>query len=247
MKKLIMAVMVISFAATSCISITINKNLIRGEGEPVTELRNYEGCIMGLAISSCADVILDSAIEPGVAQVTTSPNIMEYVEVRVENSILYLGLCKDHSYHVDTLEIRISPDNLSLFTISGGASLESDEIIEIQETTTFAVSGGADVDLCGTFNELSVAASGGADITLKGSCHTLNAAVSGGVDADFFELKSAIATITASGGADVRVNATQEYHIQASGGADIRYALTNATLDLSSSGGADVTAVKRLM
>ena len=247
MKKLIIVVIVISFAATSCISIAINKNLIRGEGEPTTELRNYDGDIMGIAASSCVDVILDSTIEPGVARVTTSPNIMEYVEVRVENSILYLGLCKDHSYHVDTLEIRISPDNLSLFTISGGASLKSDEIVDAEESVMFAISGGADIDVCGKFNELSVVASGGADVTLNGCCHTLNATVSGGADTDFSKLQSVIANVSASGGADVKVSATQEYNIQASGGADVGYELNDAKVNLSSSGGADITAVKRLI
>ncbi|MBO5732438.1 MAG: DUF2807 domain-containing protein [Alistipes sp.] len=247
MKKSLIAAIAISLLATSCISIAINKNLIRGEGDPTTALRTYEGEVSGLGISSCADVILDSSIEPGTAQITTSPNIMEFVEIRVENNILYIGLCDDYSYHVKTLEIRVSPVNLSLFAISGGASLKSSEAITSQDTTTFAVSGGADVNVCGAFNHLSIAASGGADINLSGRCNTLDAALSGGVDADLYELQAVVATVSASGGSDVKVNASQEYHIQASGGADVIYCTTGATLDLSSSGGADITALKRLM
>ncbi len=247
MKKLIIVSIVVSFIATSCISITINKNLVRGEGEPVTELRSYEGDITGLAISSCVDVVLDNAIEPGTAQVTTSPNIMEYVELKVEGPLLCIGLNRDRSYHVDKLEVRVSPRLLSNFAISGGASLESGELVALDGDVMLAASGGADVDIYGNFEKLNVAASGGADIELCGSCDMLSVAVSGGCDASLDELVAEVAHVTASGGADLSLYATKEYHIQASGGADVRYILSEASVNLSSSGGADITAVKRLL
>lgn len=247
MKKLIIVSIVVSFIATSCISITINKNLVRGEGEPVTELLSYEGDVTGLAISSCVDVVLDSTIEPGTARVTTSPNIMEYVELEVDGDILCIGLNSDNSYHVDTLEVRISPCGLSSFAVSGGASIESDEKVEFSNGASFAVSGGGDVELRGDFTVLSLAVSGGADIKFGGNCDNLNVAISGGADADLEELVAEVAHVTASGGADLSLYATKEYHIQASGGADVNYIMSEALVDISSSGGADVTAVKRLL
>ena len=246
MKKLIIVAILLPFIATSCITIMINKNLVRGEGEAITQLLNYEGDIEGLAISSCVDVVLDDAIEPGTAQVTTSPNIMEYVELKVDNGTLSIGLMSDHSYHVDTLEVRISPCSLSSFAVSGGASLESTELVTLAGDVSLVVSGGADIELCGNFGELNIAASGGADVELCGSCDVLNIVVSGGCDMSLEELVAEVANASASGGADLLLYATKEYHIQASGGADVRYFMSEASVDVSSSGGADISVVKRL-
>lgn len=217
MKRLSFVVLSLMLFAVACFPI------VKGQGEIVTERRTYDVHVEGLAVSSGIDVVLDSTLAPGEAMVTTSQNIMEYVEIEVSGDSLNIGMRRGQSYNVDKLEVRLSPEGFTTFAVSGGAELESLEALDIDGDMTIAVSGGADLTLRGRCRNLSVAASGGADVNLADMCAERVLAA-------------------ASGGADLEVYATTAYEINASGGADVEYRATSATTTIHSSGGAEISA-----
>jgi hypothetical protein len=104
-----------------------------------------------------------------------------------------------------------------------------------------AVAGGCDLEWdCCDVNELTVSVSGGADCEVKGRCNTLTLAVSGGADVEFDELLAGDVSVVASGGADVKLHAVRTISVFASGGADVYIDGTPQISGWSVSGGADV-------
>ena len=83
MKKLLFVVVCAMTLSTSCIRIATG---VKGEGEIVTENIPYDASsVSAIGVSAGFDVVFDSSIEPGIVQVTTNKNIMEYVEIGVNN------------------------------------------------------------------------------------------------------------------------------------------------------------------
>ena len=104
-----------------------------------------------------------------------------------------------------------------------------------------AVAGGCDLEWgCCDVDELTVAVSGGADCEVKGHCNTLTLAVSGGADVEFDELLAGDVSVVASGGADVKLHAVRTISVFASGGADVYIDGTPQISGWNVSGGADV-------
>ncbi|ALO16416.1 hypothetical protein L21SP5_02795 [Salinivirga cyanobacteriivorans] len=134
-------------------------------------------------------------------------------------------------------KIKAERFNLS---ISGGSDAEAD----IEANTLDAdLSGGSDLELEYAGRELNLSASGGCDaeLTLKklkrsiintsggsdvsviGECENLTLNASGGSDFNARGFKVAVADISASGAADVRINVTEEISVSASGASSVHY------------------------
>lgn len=83
-------------------------------------------------------------------------------------------------------------------------------------------------------------ASGGSDITGRGSVGRLAVNASGGADVDLSSVDAEEVEVSASGGADLTVKASISVRGSASGGADVTILGDPSTIDVSTSGGADV-------
>lgn len=263
MKKIIFAVIGLAMLSTSCIRIVVNN--VAGSGEVVTEKIAFEAeGLESLALSSGFDVVLDSSIEPGVVEITTYENIIEFVEVKVDQNTLNIAMRQGNSYNIDQLQARLAPADFRVFAISGGVDLSSVEPLNVDGDMIFSVSGGADVDLkakcCNlalavsggadvdirelSATDVNVAISGGADVEMSGECNNLSAEVSGGADVDLGLLRAQSVVASASGGADLEVYATASYQLNASGAADIEYHDIGAAVKADATGAADISPVK---
>ena len=224
MKNLLLVAVCAMTLLSSCVNIVVNS--VKGEGEIVTEsIASAASSVSAIGVSAGFDVVFDSSIEPGIVQVTTNKNIMEYVEIGVNDGSLDIGMRRGNSYDVERLEARLSPEGFTVFAVSGGADLSSGEPLQIGSGAVFAVSGGADVDLSLSCLNLVLAVSGGADVELGG-----------------LVAKSVVAN--ASGGADLEVFATDSYKRDASGAADVEYHETGAKVDADSSSAADISVAR---
>ena len=263
MRKLLFVALGVVTLFSSCIRIVTRG--VRGEGEVVMECRTFDTSgVNALSVSSGFDVILDSSVEPGVVQVSTYENILEYVKIDVDNGSLNIEMRGGVFCDVDVLEVRLSPAEFNVFVISGGVDMTCVEPLNTSSDVIFAISGGADVELGLSCDNLTIAASGGADVCFDkldakdiklaasggadvefiGSCTTLNVEVSGGADSNLRDLQAVHVVANASGGADLAIWATGSYEICASGAADVWYRNTGATVVADSSGGADVKRAK---
>ena len=129
---------------------------------------------------------------------------------------------------------------LSKLTASGGSDVFGQGKLTFR-TLAIAVSGGSDIKLNLTADELNASASGGADLLLEGQARSLNADGSGGADLDARKLVVETGNANSSGGADVYINATRELSLKASGGSDIYYYGPARVASQNKSGGSDIT------
>lgn len=204
---------------SSCITISIGEPAVGPVEERTITIGEKE--ITAIAVSSGADVIVDSTVARGEVRVLTHTDIFDNLKIEVEDSTLDIGL-KSGQLRTTTFEVRVPAYNYNVAALSGGSDLEWEG--------------------CNA-NDLTVAVSGGADIEICGRCTNLVVAASGGADADFEELIAESVSVAASGGADVIVYATKSLEINASGGADVYYGGNPANKSINKAGGADVSAI----
>lgn len=216
MRRIFFFLLCLPVLAVSC-----NLNVVIGDDVEVMERRDFDSSATAIAVSMGFDVVLDSSVELGVVEVVTSQNIMEYVEVYVEDGTLHIGLAKDNSYHVDTLEARLSPALFRSFAVSGGSEIESYDLID-------------------TTDDIAIAASGGSEVTLKGRCNGVAVAVSGGSDVDLEELEAQHVSAAVSGGSDLSVYAVKGLEVSATGGSEVEYKGEPIIKDFKTSGGSSI-------
>jgi len=140
----------------------------------------------------------------------------------------------------DSGAVYVTLPTLVSVTASGGSDVESEGRISGSELEIRA-SGGSDVALEVAVERLSVQTSGGSDVRLSGSALSASFESSGGSDLDARDLRASAANLRSSGGSDMSVTVVESLVARASGGSDISYAGTPASVDVESSGGADVT------
>ncbi|MBQ8493206.1 MAG: DUF2807 domain-containing protein [Alistipes sp.] len=230
MKKLALLTLIV-FTLSSCLTVKM------ATGEVVEQTMTIDGDIDALALSSGFDVIVDRSIPHGEVRIATHSDMFDKLDIYVKGTTLNISL-NSHELQAKTLEVRIPEYAYNTLAISGGADFYWHGCTA--PSFTLAASGGADVEMEGSFEELCIAASGGADLEISGITTTLRASASGGADLSLDELLAENVEVSASGGADVEVCALSSITVNASGGADVCYGGDPATKDIECSGGASV-------
>ncbi|HQU53588.1 MAG TPA: DUF2807 domain-containing protein, partial [Saprospiraceae bacterium] len=105
---------------------------------------------------------------------------------------------------------------------------------------TIQASGGSDLKMDISVENLVCTVSGGADLDLSGSALTIKLDCSGGSDTKARDLRTQNATIEASGGADVYLTVNGELDVEASGASDVTVYGKPRVTHQSSSGAADI-------
>lgn len=243
-------------ALSSCINIHSTLRVANGPiEERIIPLTNN---ITALAASNGADIIVDPTLPTSYIHVTTHSDIFDILNVEEKDNTLHIGL-EPHTLSAKTFLVRIPVFAYNEIALSGGCDFIWNGCIA--EELSIITSGGADVELSGKCDKLSILtaggsdtniealiadsvnvnASGGADIEITGICKSLHINASGGTDVDLKELLAEVVNVSASGGADVMVHASKSLSINSSGGADVSYTGSPASTNINTSGGADVS------
>ena len=176
-----------------------------------------EELLASLELSGGVDVVVDTAMAKNKVRVVSNTDDFSTLVVKAENGRLVIS-SKRKLGNVG-YKAYIPAYGYNAVAVAGGCDLEWNN---------------CDV------NELTVAVSGGADCEVKGRCNTLTLAVSGGADVEFDELLVGEVSVVASGGADVKLHAVRTISVFASGGSDVYIDGTPQISGWSVSGGADV-------
>ena len=170
-----------------------------------------------LELSGGVDVVVDSAIAKNQVRVLANTDDFGKLVVKAENGRLVIS----HKRNIGNKEYKVYVPafDYNAMVVSGGSDLEWNN---------------CNVD------KLAMTISGGADCEIKGRCNTLTLAVSGGADVDIDELIAGDVSVVASGGADVELHAVRTISVCASGGSDVHIAGTPQISGWNVSGGADV-------
>ena len=176
-----------------------------------------EELLTSLELSGGVDVVVDTAMAKNKVRVVSNTDDFSKLVVKTENGRLLIS-SKRKLGNVE-YKAYVPAFGYNAVAVAGGCDLEWD---------------------CCDVDELTVAVSGGADCEIKGRCNTLTLAVSGGADVEFDELHAGDVSLVASGGADVKLHAVRTISVFASGGADVYIDGTPQISGWNVSGGADV-------
>lgn len=168
-----------------------------GSGEVVTQEMDLNG-FDKLDIRQGFKVEVSQGDEFSVL-VRVNENLVEYLQVEVLGDTLKIGLEQNRVYANATLQAEVTMPTL----------------------TGLDVSGGTDVTVSGTGEDIAVDASGGSD-------------------ADLASFQVVDANIDASGGSDVTVNASGTLNVDASGGSQVYYLGSPTMGQIETSGGSNV-------
>ena len=176
-----------------------------------------EELLTSLELSGGVDVVVDTAMAKNKVRVVSNTDDFSKLVVKAENGRLVISSKRE----LGNIEYKayVPAFGYNAVAVAGGCDLEWNN---------------CDV------NELTVSVSGGADCEVKGRCNTLTLAVSGGADVEFDELHAGDVSLVASGGADVRLHAVRTISVFASGGADVYIDGRPQISGWNVSGGADV-------
>jgi hypothetical protein len=128
--------------------------------------------------------------------------------------------------------------NILNCTVSGGGDLTlrgkkaSEAVIHI--------SGGGDLEVEMELEKMNCSVSGGGNASLRGSAVTLDIEVNGGGDINAASFTATNASFQASGGSDIRINATKELSGQISGGGDVYYSGSPEIVTIDARGGSEI-------
>lgn len=176
-----------------------------------------EELLTSLELSGGVDVVVDTAMAKNKVRVVSNTDDFSKLVVKAENGRLVIS--SKRKFGNVEYKAYVPAYGYNAVAVAGGCDLEWNN---------------CDVD------ELTIAVSGGADCEIKGRCNTLTLAVSGGADVEFDELLAGDVSLVASGGADVKLHAVKTISVFASGGADVYIGGTPQISGWNVSGGADV-------
>ena len=213
MKHLRLISLLVALLSVSCIGI------YRADGSVESRSVMLTGGATAISVTHGIDVVVDATLAESEARIVTHSDVIDFVKVYVEDKTLYVELDAPRAISTNMLEVQVPKFGYSSLSISAGADF-------------------LDRAYCGA--ELVIAASAGADVEISGEVESLTVAASAGADLSLDELRAKSATISASAGADVEVYVTESLVANASAGADISYKGNPANVEVSKSAGGEV-------
>lgn len=188
---------------------------------------------------------VDLYIEQGDAYevvVIADENVINNLITEVKGDELKIYLKRNVRW-MKKADVYITVKNLRSISASGGSDVESKGVLNFDKLS-IASSGGSDIELELEVDELRVATSGGSDVDLDGSAHTLKLTASGGSDFDGYNFKTKEVIVTASGGSDSNVYASESITVNASGASDVNIKGNPQQTKLKSTGSSDIHTYK---
>lgn len=214
MKKLLL-ILLVAFAFSACIPSYVATGVV------ITEEVGYDGAVSGLYVDDGFDVIIDESVPAGKIIVTTHKDIMKQLDIFVEDDVLHIALKGMRKCITKSLVARLSAEGFDNFVASCGSDIKDAKL---------------DCD-----DDVAIVASGGSQVEISGRCKALALVVSGGSTADLEELEAEIVAAVVSGGSGAELWATKALELTATGGSVVEYKGSPAILEVSATGGAEVS------
>ncbi len=197
------------------------------------------------SVSSFTKVSVSGGIDLMITQGTSKNLTVEASENAIDNLVTevkggQLNIYFDKNVRrVKKATVSITVNNLKKISASGGSDIESKGQLKFDELSIHS-SGGSDIELELEVKHLECHTSGGSDVDLDGSAETLELHASGGSDFNGFNFKTREAKVSASGGSDSNVYASESIEVSASGASDVNFKGDPKKTKLKSSGSSDI-------
>jgi hypothetical protein len=177
-----------------------------------------------------------------VVEVEASQDDAAKIVTEVVGSTLRIGREKNSRGFFDWGDlgaVHVTLPALVSLDASGGSDARADGTFS-SDTMRVGASGGSDVTIAVAAGELNIDASGGSDLRISGSARSARVESSGGSDLNASALTVDEADVESSGGSDLSIAVRQKIVGDASGGSDITYTGQPATVNVDTSGGAEL-------
>jgi hypothetical protein len=223
----------LTWALAGCGHVVMGSGAARDETREVAafcQIAVEGGLKTEIAIGSPAEVV-----------VSGDDNVTPLIKTDVSGDLLTLAPEEMTSFTEKTpLVIRITTPSLTALTLSGGSKARMSGQAAASSTFALEASGGSEATLGISARDLAIEASGGSTLCVSGDAVSATVEASGGSRVTASDLPVEEAEVSASGGSEVHVRASQKVKADASGGSQVRVAGT-ATLEENASGGSSVT------
>ncbi len=223
----------------SLLAILIGVNIFAGNPKTDREVRKVSK-FNSISIGSGLDAYITQG-DGNSVEVEASKNLIHRIITEVKGETLHVYVKGNFRWNnKDVRKIYITAPNYKTISASGGADIHGNTPIK-GELMILKSSGGADIYLSVNTKTLKLSCSGGADILVEGTAELLSASASGGADINAKKLKAKHVDVSASGGGDADVYASESLTAKASGGGDVNYIGSPKDKNISESGGGDVS------
>jgi hypothetical protein len=194
--------------------------------DPNVEVRQASG-FHAIEIGGGIDLYLSSGSE-AVAVSARDVEVRNRIKTEVKDGVLKIWVdWKDGlKFNIRSdrkMKAYVSYKTLDMLHASGGCDVHVDGTIKSNELKLH-VSGGSDfygkVDIS---SKLTVSATGGSDVNISGSAQDVSIDASGGSDFDGYDLTTETCDIDASGGSDINITVNKELSADASGASDVSW------------------------
>lgn len=234
MKKIFLLIAVIAF-----IPFFANANQqskIKGNEKVVKQERKISD-FHAIDVTGGIDIILTQGNEVSLT-VEADENLHPIIITRVDDGVLKIFPEKSIR-DAEELTIHLTFKDIDAISATGGCDISSNGHLKLSKLST-KLTGGSDLDLDLTVNELVCTHTGGCDASFNGVGQRGVFTVTGGSDVEALNLKLEDCTIVATGGSDVKVNVTSTLTINASGSSDITYTGSPKKVTKTATGGSDI-------
>lgn len=222
MRKIILGIALILVASACSISIPSGRKF--EAGNVISETREVSG-FHAIEVSGGSDIDITQGDEEALV-IEADENMMEYIESRVDNGILYLGIKEGHildgSFSLNVVKYHLKVKDLDSISLSGATDLSMGSLktgdlqIDMSGASTMAID-----DLLA--DSLDLSSSGASDVKLAGSCPQQQIFIDGGGKYQADDLISKEVTIDASGAAMVEVSVSDTLSLSLSGASQVDY------------------------
>lgn len=216
-------------------------NSVSAQSSKTSNAKNFSG----LSVSSGIDLYIKQGSSESIV-VKGNAEILKEIVIEQKGNIVSIkykeGSSWSRLFKDEDVKAYVTLKTLTSLAASGGSDVTTENAIKAGDVS-IASSGGSDLELNLTCNNLKLSTSGGSDVELKGRCQNLSISSSGGSDVDAYSFIAENAKVVASGGSDIQINVTKALDAVASGGGDISYKGSAVLKRPNTSKSGDVTHV----
>jgi hypothetical protein len=222
-------------ASVFIVNSKINKNIIFGDGNITKEIRNVDD-FKNLNVTGNFTIYFTQDAVQSV-RLEADNNIIEHLVIKTEDETLIIK--SNSMVKSSNLDVYISSASLKNITLTGGSQFKTQANLVMEEMKINA-NGGVSLDIQGDFSILDLFLNAGSTADIKGNCNDFYIQANAGSRLKAKEFNAQNASISATAGSNLEVNATSTLSVEASAGSSVYYYGNPELRNINTSSGANL-------
>lgn len=202
-----------------CVSVSSNGQVVKGSGTLKSEVRDVKG-YNKLVANGLFQLFIIQGEDEGV-RIETDNNIVELFQTHIEGQTLYVTMTADIR-RSEALNVYVSIKQLKQIVLLNEVTLKTDNVIHFDELK-LASSGLSKIDAEIFASKLHLEITDGTVAYVKGYTEKLEVEIHDDAELNAFDLQSDYCVTTASGFAEVMVNAQKDLQLKVTGASNLYY------------------------